>query len=74
MTTKLYFHLAISAEQALRYYQGTAQSIVTRASNGQSIRFPASHIRSFITQDGIHGDFSIEFDDTNKLISIERIR
>ncbi|MFW5425653.1 MAG: DUF2835 domain-containing protein [Methylophagaceae bacterium] len=70
---ELHFSLNVSREQALRYYQGTAKTVVVTAATGQKIQFPAEHIRSFIDQNGIQGQFSIQFDKENKLIGLNRI-
>lgn len=73
MTTELRFHMDMSREQALRYYQGTASAVIVMSDDGQKIQFPAQHIRPFIDQDGIHGHFSIRFDANNKLIGLQRV-
>jgi len=65
------FRLAISAEDYLTYYQGSAQFVVARSEDNKTIRFPASAIRKFITYDGIYGEFKITFDENNKLIAIQ---
>jgi hypothetical protein len=67
------FRLAISAEDYLAYYQGSAQVVVARSEDNKTVRFPASAIRRFVTYDGIFGDFEITFDENNKLISIQSI-
>jgi hypothetical protein len=71
--TELRFRLNLSREEALRYYQGEASTVITRAENGQSISFPASHIRPFVNADGVRGLFRIRFDSRHKLQSLERI-
>ena len=73
MATELYFSLNVSREQALRYYQGTAKIVIVTAHTGQKLQFPAEHIRPFIEQNGIQGRFSIQFDNANKLIALNRI-
>jgi hypothetical protein len=73
MATELRFSLDLPADQALRYYQGSARYVVVRAENGQRLQFPAEHIRPFIGQDGVTGRFSIQFDDNNKLLAIKRL-
>jgi len=73
MATTLRFSLHISREEALRYYQGSANSVVVRAENGQRLQFPAEHIRPFIDQKGVQGIFSISFDNDNKLVGIKRL-
>jgi len=73
MATTLRFSLHISREEALRYYQGSANSVVVGAENGQRLQFPAEHIRPFIDQHGVQGTFSISYDNDNKLIGIKRL-
>ncbi|MBL1319768.1 MAG: DUF2835 domain-containing protein [Methylophaga sp.] len=70
---ELRFSLNISREQALRYYQGTAKVVMVTAETGQKLQFPAEHLRPFIDQKGIWGQFSIQFDKDNKLIGLNRI-
>jgi len=67
------FRLAISAEEYLAYYQGSAQEVVVRSDDNKIVRFPASAIRKFVTHDGIFGSFEITFDENNKLIGIQPI-
>lgn len=66
------FRLAISAEDYLAYYQGSAQFVVARSEDNRTIRFPASAIRQFVTHDGVFGNFEITFDENNKLIAIKK--
>ncbi|MFT7413811.1 MAG: hypothetical protein ACI9FO_000466 [Methylophagaceae bacterium] len=73
MANALRFYLNIGREEALRYYQGTARVVIVTATDGQKLQFPAQHIRPFIDQKGISGQFSIEFDHNNKLIGLKRI-
>ena len=67
------FRLAISAEEYLAYYQGSAQVVVARSDDNRVIRFPASAIRKFVTPDGIYGSFEISFDENHKLIEVQQI-
>ena len=67
------FRLAISAEEYLSYYQGSAQVVVARSEDNRIIRFPASAIRQFVTHDGVFGKFEIVFDENNKLIAIQSV-
>lgn len=70
---ELIFDLRISAEEYLRYYRGSASSVVVRARNGKTVRFPAAVLRSHVDQGGIHGSFVLRYDQRNRLISLERI-
>jgi len=72
-SSSIRFRLAISAEEYLAYYQGSAQVVVARSDDNKTIRFPASAIRKFVTRDGVFGSFEISLDENNKLISIQSI-
>ena len=72
-SSRIRFRLAISAEEYLAYYQGSAQVVVARSEDNKTIRFPASAIRQFVTHDGVFGNFEIAFDENNKLIAVESI-
>jgi len=72
-SSSIRFRLAISAEEYLSYYQGSAHVVVARSEDNRTIRFPASAIRQFVTHDGVFGDFEIVFDENNKLIAIQSI-
>lgn len=67
------FRLAISAEEYLSYYQGSARFVVAQSEDDKTIRFPASAIREFVARDGIYGKFEIFYDENNKLIEIQSI-
>jgi hypothetical protein len=66
------FHLHISVEQYLDYYRGTANSVVVSATNGQTVKFPASLLQRFVSSDGIRGDFVLLCDDNHKCIELQR--
>jgi len=72
-SSSIRFRLAISGEEYLAYYQGSAQVVVVNTEDNKTIRFPASAIRKFVTHDGIFGVFEITYDENNKLISIQLI-
>lgn len=71
--TELRFRLHLSRNEALRYYRGEATTVIVRAETGQTLSFPAQHIRRFIDALGVNGLFKISFDNNNKLQSIQRI-
>ena len=71
--SRIRFRLAISAEDYLAYYQGSAQVVVARSDDNKIIHFPASAIRGFVTDDGIFGHFEITFDENHKLIAIQSV-
>ena len=67
------FRLAISANDYLAHYQGSAQVVVVRSEDNKVVQFPASAIRKFVTHDGIYSRFEMTIDENNKLIAIEPI-
>ncbi|WP_438970101.1 DUF2835 domain-containing protein [Methylophaga sp.] len=71
--TELRFRLHLSRDVALRYYRGLAATVVVRAETGQTLSFPAHHIRPFVDAAGVNGLFKISFDSNNKMQSIKRI-
>ncbi|WP_036314712.1 DUF2835 domain-containing protein [Methylophaga thiooxydans] len=72
--TELRFRLHLSRNEALRYYRGEATTVIVRAETGQTVSFPAHHIRPFVDAIGVNGLFKISFDNNNKLIGIKRLR
>lgn len=67
-----YFRLQISQQQFLRYYQGTATDIHVRSENGQTLRFPAKHMRPFVTANGISGRFCLTVTAQHRFVRISR--
>jgi hypothetical protein len=69
----LVIHLSFNSNQVMGYYRGQVRTIRARATNGQTVQFPASALQKFILQDGVHGRFRIEFDEQYKFVSLEAI-
>jgi Protein of unknown function (DUF2835) len=67
------FKLSLSSEQFLRVYQGIAKNVTARTDDGQVIKFPAQHIKPFLTHDGIYGYFEMTFSPEHKFIGIKRL-
>jgi len=65
--------ISISAQDYLAHYQGTVNEVVARSSDGRNIRFPSTILQPFVSHEGIHGRFVINFDSSNKFHSIKRI-
>ena len=70
---QLILQLDISAAEMLRYYRGEALSVRARATNGQTVQFPAAALQRLVTPDGIHGRFRIEFDQNYKFVRLEPV-
>lgn len=56
------FDLNVSPEKYLQYYKGEAQHVLTRTTDGRTIQFPASLLRTHVSSNGIHGKFKLTFD------------
>ncbi len=67
------FRLNLSAEKMLAYYQGAAQQVIARASDGRRVQFPAQWLRRFVTAEGVAGLFEMQFGADRKLIGLQRI-
>ena len=68
------FNLHLSAEEYLHYYKGAATSIQVKSFCGKIIQFPAEKMRQYVLAEGIHGTFSICLDNSNKFVSVKKIK
>ena len=73
MNQSIRFSLQISYEQYLRVYQGTAKNISVVADDGRRIAFPAGKVQSFLTRDGINGNFEMVLTAENNFVDIKRL-
>jgi len=69
---KYYFVINMSKEEFMPYYRGQLSTIITVTLNGQTIQFPAMHLRKFLDNFGIKGQFCLETEN-NKFISLTRL-
>lgn len=74
MAQKVRFFINIPAEEYLHYYRGRAQDVVTTATDGRRIRFPARILRPYMTPGGVRGEFILWFDDNNRFLRIEKVQ
>lgn len=65
--------LAIGLQEFSRLYRGEASEVICTAIDGRTVRFPAKHLRQFLTHDGIYGDFKIYFSVENRLLKIKKL-
>lgn len=68
---EVFVNLAISREELLRLYRGSARVVAARAEDGRRVQFPADALRRLVTDEGVYGRFVITFDSQHKLISVE---
>jgi Protein of unknown function (DUF2835) len=67
------FHLHISAEDYLSYYQGAAKYVMVTTHGGSSIQFSAHLLRPFVGHDGVHGEFVLRYDQGHKFVGLEKV-
>lgn len=65
--------VTISADEYIRYYQGSAQSVIATSLDGRAVSFPASLLRPYLTHEGIQGRFKLTYDQHYKFQSIEKL-
>ncbi len=68
----LYLEIHVGPDDLLDYYRGEARTVHARATNGQTVNFPASAIQRYVTTEGVHGWFRLEFDEHHKFVRLER--
>jgi len=73
MSSKIRFYLDISHDEFLRYYRGSAHSVVVQSEDGRTVRLPAGNLRPFVTSEGICGRFEISVDENSSLLEIRRL-
>lgn len=73
MNQAIQFTLNLSYHKYLAVYEGHAQYVITQASDGRSIRFPADILKPYLTREGIQGTFVINFTENNKFHSLTKL-
>ena len=66
--------LKISRDEYLRWYRGTARSVIAKSRDGRKVSFPADALQGFVSHSGVNGTFAIHFDHNNKLQKVERLQ
>jgi hypothetical protein len=67
------FQLSLSPDRYLAYYQGLVREVVVRCRDGQTVQFPASLLKAFVSPSGIHGSFRLVCDDQHRGARLERV-
>lgn len=65
--------IRLPADEYLRFYKGSAKSILVKSREGIRVKFPAELLRPYVTIDGIFGAFIISFDSANKIKGIRKM-
>lgn len=71
---KIVLSVALPAFKYEALYSGTAKNLVANSLDGRKVQLPLSAFKRFLTHEGINGVFEVEFDDSNKLIAVYKIR
>jgi hypothetical protein len=67
------FEISLSCDRLLRHYRGAATGIVVITNTGTTLQLPAVAFRRFVTEEGLHGRFSVEYCDRRRLRSLRRL-
>lgn len=57
----------------MEYYHGNIKYIQVTEDAGKRIRFPAKHIRRFVSSLGVRGRYRLCLDGQNGFVSLEKI-
>ena len=63
------FDLTLTPDELELLYQGV-QFAQAMTDQGKRVRFPAGHLRPYITHQGIRGRFRLSYSDQGKFISL----
>jgi hypothetical protein len=71
---KVVLSVALPAFKYEALYAGAAKNLVANSLDGRKVQLPLLAFQRFLTHQGIHGVFEVEFDDSNKLIAVNKLR
>lgn len=71
---KLVLEVSLPAFKYEAMYYGVAKNLIANSLDGRYVQVPLDAFRRFVTHQGVYGMFEIEFDDTNKLVDIKKLR
>lgn len=71
---QLSISLHLTSRQVEEYYRGKARHVVAEAVDGRIVQLPINVLHSFISEEGIIGDFVVTTDDNHKFVSINRLK
>ena len=69
----LIIDINLPREEYLRVYQDYIRQVKAVARTGESVRFPVSVLKPFVTEAGVRGTFKLSYDDDNKFQGMTRI-
>ncbi|WP_105168432.1 DUF2835 domain-containing protein [Pseudoalteromonas sp. T1lg23B] len=68
-----FFSIYLTYDECMKYYEGYYKYIQVTEDGGKTIRFPAAHIRKFVSSLGVRGRFRLCLDGQNSFVSLEKI-
>lgn len=71
--TEYYFYLNLTYEDCMDYYHGYVKFIQVVEDGGKRVRFPAVHIRRFVSSLGVRGRFRLCLNPDNSFMSLEKV-
>jgi len=71
--SSLLVDIHMNEDEYLQHYQGSISQVSAIARDGRRVQFPSRILQPFVMQNGIHGTFSIQFDDQHKFVGIELV-
>jgi chorismate mutase len=69
---KYTFYLKLTAEQFLSYYRGEVDQVIVTTTENLRVKFPAVHLRKYMTPSGVEGVFCLETEN-NKFKSLAKL-
>jgi hypothetical protein len=73
MDRRFRFRIDMTTRECREFYQGLFSAIQVTTHTGQTLSLPAHHIRPFIETKGVHGQFELTIDGSNKFVSLHKI-
>lgn len=67
------FRIKLTAQECREFYQGLFTTIQVITEQGLSLRLAATHVRHFMSNNGVSGLFELHVDENNKFISLHKI-
>ncbi|USD66528.1 DUF2835 domain-containing protein [Vibrio sp. SCSIO 43136] len=68
-----HFNLNLGYQEFLRYYSGSASTVIVYTDQGLKLQLPAAKFRPFLSQIGVKGRFRLTTDQNNKFVKLEAL-
>ena len=65
--------LSLSAHEYRSYYEGRVRYIRVTTQEGVTVQFAAAKLAPFLTHEGIHGKFLLQYDETHKFVALKKL-